>query len=73
MLQDQISHHLAVIDAMSKLRVARPEENQRARDYISRSVGTISAALDQLSEESLRSWHAKQAATQTRLAAADRP
>ena len=59
MLRDQISNQLAVVDAMNRLRESRPEDTQRAIDYISRAVGSINSALDHLSEESLRSWRAK--------------
>jgi uncharacterized membrane protein (UPF0182 family) len=61
MLKDIINNQLAVIAAMNDLREIRPEEAKRACDYTARSVTTITEALHHLSEESLRSWHAKHA------------
>lgn len=59
MLKDIINNQLAVIAAMNDLRSMRPEEAKRACDYTARSVTTITEALHHLSEESLRSWRAK--------------
>ena len=59
MLQDIINNQLAVIETMATLREARPAEAQRACGYISRSVRTISEALNHLSEESLQKWQDK--------------
>ncbi len=59
MLKDMIDNQLAVILAMSNLREAHAEETKRAGDYISRSVSTISEALQHMSDESLRKWIVK--------------
>ena len=56
MLKDMINNQLTVIQTMSNLREARPEETARACDYITRSVSNISSVLHELSEESLRRW-----------------
>lgn len=56
MLKDQINSQLTVIQSMSNLRDIRQEEAHQARDYITRSVNSISAALNELSEDSLLSW-----------------
>jgi sensor domain CHASE-containing protein len=59
MLKDIINNQLTVIQVMTNLREAKPEETKRACDYTSRSVVAISDALQHLSEESLRSWKTK--------------
>lgn len=59
MLQDIVNNQLSVIQAMNELRQARPDEAQRAADYTSRSVATISQALQHLSDESLVAWKNK--------------
>ena len=56
MLKDLINNQLTVIQTMSNLREANPAEATRACDYITRSVNTISAALHELSEDSLQRW-----------------
>lgn len=56
MLKDQINSQLTVIESMSNLREIQREEANQARDYITKSVNTISAALHELSEESLIRW-----------------
>ena len=56
MLQDLINGQLTVIQTMSSLRDVHPEEATRVCDYITRSVGNITSALHELSEESLQRW-----------------
>lgn len=56
MLKDLINNQLTVIQTMSNLREANPAEANRACDYITRSVNTITAALHELSEDSLQRW-----------------
>jgi len=56
MLKDQINSQLTVIESMSNLREIRNEEAHQARDYITKSVNTISSSLHELSEDSLVRW-----------------
>jgi len=56
MLKDQINSQLTVIESMSNLREIQQEEAHQARDYITKSVNTISASLHELSEDSLLRW-----------------
>ena len=56
MLKDQINSQLTVIESMSNLREIQQEEAHQARDYITKSVNTISASLNELSEDSLLRW-----------------
>jgi hypothetical protein len=59
MLKDIIDNQLKLILAMSNLREVHAEETKRAGDYISRSVSTISDALQHMSDESLHKWIVK--------------
>lgn len=56
MLKDQINSQLTVIESMSNLREIQQKEAHQARDYITKSVNTISASLNELSEDSLLRW-----------------
>lgn len=56
MLKDQINSQLTVIQSMSNLREVHQENSEQAHDYVTRSVNTISGALNELSAESLRRW-----------------
>ncbi len=56
MLKDQINSQLTVIESMSNLREIQQAEAHQARDYITKSVNTISASLHELSEDSLIRW-----------------
>ncbi len=61
MLKDVINNQLMVIQGMDDIRTADPAQAQRAHAQISRSVTSISDALQHLSEESLRAWRNKYA------------
>lgn len=56
MLKDMINNQLTVIQTMASMPCADMVDTRKFSDPVNRSVGKISAALQDLSDESLRRW-----------------
>jgi len=67
MLKDMINNQLTVIQTMSHMHHADPVETAKLSNLVNRSVGKISMALQDLSNESLQQWKKRYGLLQERV------